>query len=87
MSLQPLIETTLFSSESGVKYFILGALSSGLLLYGSSLIYGFTGSIFLNEISQLIVPSNQLGITFGLAFLLAGIIFKNFCCSFSYVGA
>ena len=65
-----------FSSESGVKYFILGALSSGLLLYGSSLIYGFTGSIFLNEISQLIVPSNQLGITFGLAFLLAGIIFK-----------
>ena len=53
-----------FSSESGVKYFILGALSSGLLLYGSSLIYGFTGSIFLNEISQLIVPSNQLGITF-----------------------
>ena len=65
-----------FSSESGVKYFILGALSSGLLLYGSSLIYGFTGSIFLNEISQLIAPSNQLGITFGLAFLLAGIIFK-----------
>ena len=65
-----------FSSESGVKYFILGALSSGLLLYGSSLIYGFTGSIFLNEISQLILPSNQLGITFGLAFLLAGIIFK-----------
>tara|TARA_Y100001970_G_scaffold40190_2_gene49509 strand:+ start:2041 stop:3486 length:1446 start_codon:yes stop_codon:yes gene_type:complete len=65
-----------FSSESGVKYFILGALSSGLLLYGSSLIYGFTGTIFLNEISQLTMSSNQLGITFGLAFLLAGIIFK-----------
>ena len=65
-----------FSSESGVKYFILGALSSGLLLYGSSLIYGFTGTIFLNEISQLTLSSNQLGITFGLAFLLAGIVFK-----------
>ena len=39
-----------YSSESGVKYFILGALSSGLLLYGSSLIYGFTGTIFFNEI-------------------------------------
>mgnify|MGYP003307741630 FL=1 len=52
-----------FSSESGVKYFILGALSSGLLLYGSSLIYGFTGSIFLNEISQLIVPLSLIHIS------------------------
>ena len=45
-------------------------------MYGSSLIYGFTGTIFLNEISQLTLSSNQLGITFGLAFLLAGIVFK-----------
>ena len=65
-----------YSSESGVKYFILGALSSGLLLYGSSLIYGFTGTIFFNEINSLVLSSDSIGITIGLAFLLAGIIFK-----------
>ena len=41
---------SLISSESGVKYFVLGALSSGILLYGCSLIYGFTGSTNFNEI-------------------------------------
>ena len=65
-----------YSSESGVKYFILGALSSGLLLYGSSLIYGFTGTIFFNEINSSVLSTDSIGITIGLAFLLAGIIFK-----------
>src|SRR5712675_472247 len=49
------------STEAGLKYFVLGALSSGMLLYGASLIYGFTGSV---------------GIVFGLVFLLAGLCFK-----------
>lgn len=66
------------ASEAGLKYFVLGALSSGMLLYGASLIYGFTGSINLAEIAASIpqggVPS--LGVVIGLVFLLAGMAFK-----------
>ncbi len=65
-----------YSSESGVKYFILGALSSGLLLYGSSLIYGFSGTTIFTEISQSTYNSNELGLIIGLVFLISGVIFK-----------
>ena len=69
---------SLVSAESGVKYFILGALSSGILLYGCSLIYGFTGTtsfekifLSLNQLDDL-----NLGIIFGLVFILVGLAFK-----------
>ena len=63
------------SSEAGLKYFVLSALSSGLLLYGCSLIYGFTGSTNFNIISET-MNSNQYGITFGIVFILVGLAFK-----------
>ena len=59
----------LLSSESGVKYFILSALSSGLLLYGCSLIYGFSSSTNFNLIAENI-NSNSLGLSFGIVFIL-----------------
>ena len=66
------------SSEAGVKYFILGALSSGILLYGCSLIYGFSGSINFDEIfyNLLFVDQLNLGLIFGLVFILVGLAFK-----------
>ncbi len=69
---------SLQSSESGIKYFILGALSSGILLYGCSLIYGFTGTTNFNEIYLQInsLEKLNLGIIFGLVFILAGLAFK-----------
>ena len=63
------------SSEAGLKYFVLSALSSGLLLYGCSLIYGFSGSTNFNLIAQA-VDLNQYGLTFGLVFILVGLAFK-----------
>ncbi len=65
----------LLSSESGVKYFILSALSSGLLLYGCSLIYGFSGSTNFNLISQNITETGY-GLSFGIVFILVGLAFK-----------
>ena len=63
------------SSEAGLKYFVLGALSSGMLLYGASLVYGFTGTVaFAGIASAAIKPS--LGLIFGLVFLFAGLAFK-----------
>ncbi|HEY7458572.1 MAG TPA: NADH-quinone oxidoreductase subunit NuoN [Xanthobacteraceae bacterium] len=63
------------SSEAGLKYFVLGALSSGMLLYGASLIYGFTGTVtFAGIASAATKPS--LGLVFGLVFLFAGLAFK-----------
>ena len=69
---------SLQSSESGVKYFVLGALSSGILLYGCSLIYGFTGSTNFDEIRYALsnVENLNLGILFGLIFILVGLAFK-----------
>ena len=63
------------SSEAGLKYFILSALSSGLLLYGCSLIYGFSGSTNFIIISEH-MNSNQYGLTFGIIFILVGLAFK-----------
>jgi NADH-quinone oxidoreductase subunit N len=65
------------SSEAGLKYFVLGALSSGMLLYGASLIYGFTGSTLFTDIAAGVQPSGtNLGLIFGLVFLMAGFAFK-----------
>jgi len=63
------------SSESGLKYFVLSALSSGLLLYGCSLIYGFSGSTNFNVIGNTMNSSNY-GLTFGIVFILVGLAFK-----------
>ena len=63
------------SSEAGLKYFVLSALSSGLLLYGCSLIYGFTGSTNFNLIASQL-NSNQYALTFGIVFILVGLAFK-----------
>ena len=64
------------ASEAGLKYFVLGALSSGLLLYGASLIYGFAGSTLYSEISLSAGAEGNTGLLFGLVFLICGIAFK-----------
>ena len=63
------------STESGLKYFVLSALSSGLLLYGCSLIYGFSGSTNFNIIGDT-MNSDNYGLTFGIVFVLVGLAFK-----------
>ncbi|GAC1617950.1 MAG: NADH-quinone oxidoreductase subunit NuoN [Bradyrhizobium sp.] len=63
------------STEAGLKYFVLGALSSGMLLYGASLIYGFTGTVSFAGIATA-ATGGGVGIVFGLVFLLAGLCFK-----------
>ncbi len=63
------------SSEAGLKYFVLSALSSGLLLYGCSLIYGFTGSTNFNSIAYQL-NTNDYMLTFGIVFILVGLAFK-----------
>ncbi len=63
------------STEAGLKYFVLGALSSGMLLYGCSLIYGFTGTVSFTGIAGAAADSG-IGLTFGLVFLFAGLCFK-----------
>jgi len=65
----------LLSSESGVKYFVLSALSSGLLLYGCSLMYGFSNSTNFVLIAENI-NSSSYGLTFGIVFILVGLAFK-----------
>jgi NADH-quinone oxidoreductase subunit N len=68
---------SLRSTEAGLKYFVLGALSSGMLLYGMSLVYGFTGQIGFQEIAAaLTAEGRSLGLVFGLVFILAGLAFK-----------
>ena len=68
---------SLRATEAGLKYFVLGALSSGMLLYGMSLIYGFTGTTVFTGIAQSAAASGaSLGLVFGLVFLMAGLAFK-----------
>ena len=70
---------SLRSTEAGLKYFVLGALSSGMLLYGASLIYGFSGSTNFAEIATAFQPVDgilPMGQVLGLVFLLAGLAFK-----------
>jgi NADH-quinone oxidoreductase subunit N len=65
------------STEAGLKYFVLGALSSGMLLYGISFIYGFTGSVEFAAIATVVEKTGvSLGLLFGLVFLVAGLAFK-----------
>jgi NADH-quinone oxidoreductase subunit N len=63
------------STEAGLKYFVLGALSSGMLLYGASLVYGFTGTVSFAGIAAG-AKTGSIGIVFGLVFVLAGLCFK-----------
>ena len=63
------------STESGIKYFVLSALSSGLLLYGCSLLYGFTGTVNFEIISSEL-SSNNTGAIFAMVFILVGLAFK-----------
>ncbi|QPC87476.1 NADH-quinone oxidoreductase subunit NuoN [Mesorhizobium sp. NBSH29] len=65
------------STEAGLKYFVLGALSSGMLLYGISLVYGYTGNTGFDAIAAALTGADrQLGLVFGLVFVLAGLAFK-----------
>ena len=64
------------ASEAGLKYFVLGALSSGMLLYGASLLYGFSGTVTFSGIAAAIGDHPNMGVIFGLVFLLAGLAFK-----------
>lgn len=74
--------SNLKSSESGIKYFVLGALASGVMLYGISLIYGFSGTIFFTELKDLFSGgniqshSNYLGITIGIILVMTALCFK-----------
>lgn len=68
---------SLKSSEAGLKYFVLGALSSGLLLYGASLIYGYAGTTLFSGIIQTASDGHvSIGLLFGIVFLIAGLAFK-----------
>jgi NADH-quinone oxidoreductase subunit N len=64
------------STEAGLKYFVLGALSSGMLLYGASLVYGFTGHTGFGPIAAALADGRSTGLVIGLVFVLAGIAFK-----------
>ena len=73
---------TVRSTEAGLKYFVLGALSSGMLLYGSSLVYGFAGSTSFATLAQVFGAAQQagegpsIGLVIGLVFVMAGLAFK-----------
>jgi NADH-quinone oxidoreductase subunit N len=65
------------STEAGLKYFVLGALSSGMLLYGASLVYGYSGTIAFSGIAASVAAGPvSIGLLFGLVFVLAGLAFK-----------
>ena len=67
------------STEAGLKYFVLGALSSGMLLYGASLVYGFAGTTSFKALAEVLVESAgtpPLGVIFGIVFVAAGLAFK-----------
>ncbi|MGF1624484.1 MAG: NADH-quinone oxidoreductase subunit NuoN [Alphaproteobacteria bacterium] len=70
---------TLRSSEAGLKYFVLGALSSGMLLYGASMIYGYTGTTGFTEIARQLADRDgpaEMGLIVGIVFVAAGLAFK-----------
>ncbi len=64
------------STEAGLKYFVLGALSSGMLLYGASLVYGFTGTVSFPGIVAALDGTAGFGIVLGIVFVAAGVAFK-----------
>ena len=63
-------------SEAAMKYFILGAVASGMLLYGISMIYGATGSLIFGEVSKGVATADRLVLVFGLVFVVIGLAFK-----------
>ena len=69
---------TVRSTEAGLKYFVLGALSSGMLLYGASLVYGFAGTTAFEGLTTLFAASTEysLGVVVGIVFIAAGLAFK-----------
>ncbi|WP_448664369.1 NADH-quinone oxidoreductase subunit NuoN [Sphingomonas sp. CJ20] len=64
------------SAEAGLKYFVLGALASGILLYGISLVYGFSGTTLFGGIAEAYAGPRSIGLLFGLVFVFAGLAFK-----------
>ncbi len=64
------------ATEAGLKYFVLGALSSGMLLYGASLIYGYAGTVSFAGVATAVQSHASVGVVFGLVFVLAGLCFK-----------
>jgi NADH-quinone oxidoreductase subunit N len=64
------------ATEAGLKYFVLGALSSGMLLYGLSLMYGFAGTVNFHGVAEALTGPAPVGVTFGLVFVIAGLAFK-----------
>ncbi len=64
------------SSEAGLKYFVLGALSSGIMLYGASMVYGFSGTINFGKLNELVATNLNVGVIFGMVFVLCGVAFK-----------
>ncbi len=64
------------AAESAMKYFVLGAIASGALLYGMSMIYGLTGTLALDELAQMTSGPPSLGVVLGLVFLIVGVAFK-----------
>ena len=64
------------SSEAGLKYFVLGALASGILLYGISLVYGFNGTTDFRVLQAVLIEAPSIGTVIGLVFILAGLAFK-----------
>jgi NADH-quinone oxidoreductase subunit N len=64
------------SAEAGLKYFVLGALASGILLYGISLVYGFSGTTLFDGIANAYAGGRSIGLMFGLVFVFAGLAFK-----------
>jgi NADH-quinone oxidoreductase subunit N len=64
------------STEAGLKFFVLGALSSGMLLYGSSLVYGFTGTVSFPAIAASLSGPAEIGLILGIVFVSAGVAFK-----------
>jgi NADH-quinone oxidoreductase subunit N len=64
------------ATEAGLKYFVLGALASGMLLYGASLIYGYSGSVAFSAVANAVHDHSNIGVLFGLVFVLVGLAFK-----------
>ena len=64
------------ASEAGLKYFVLGALSSGMLLYGASLVYGYAGTVAFSGVAEALKGQPPIGVIFALVFVLAGLAFK-----------
>jgi NADH-quinone oxidoreductase subunit N len=65
------------ATEAGLKYFVLGSLASGMLLYGASLVYGFAGTTGFDGLAHVLAAGVPVGVTIGIVFVLAGLAFKT----------